>query len=93
MTNFLPYNAKWCTLFRHVERNEIAFTKQGCSAHHLNDNLIEGFDSFDDLTTPLLLAQEGQGYPKEHREEDDPQDVHVRGCCSNVVRDQITQKL
>ncbi len=62
-------------------------------ADHFDDDLIESFHPPDDLTAPLLMAQQGQSYPKEYREENDSQNVHVSSCCSNVVGYEVSEEL
>lgn len=62
-------------------------------AYHFDDDFIERFDAPDDVLTAFVCAQQRQCHPKEHRNKYDAQQVHVCGCCSNVVRNEVPEQL
>ena len=58
--------------------------------YHLDDDFVERLDAPDDVFTALIRAQQRQRHPKEHRNKDDAQHVHLCGCCNYVVRDEVS---
>lgn len=95
-----------CAVFKQICVQNIMTTVQGRCAlttqmgiahrlgpYHFDDDLIERLDAPDDVSTPLIRAQQRQRHPKEHRNEYDAQHVHVCGCCNYVVRDEVSQQL
>ena len=61
--------------------------------YHFDDDFVEGINSPNDVPAPLIIAQHGQGHPKEDRNKNDTQHVHVCGCYNNVVRDEVSEQL
>lgn len=65
-------------------------TAQVFKTYHFDDDFVEGLDAPDDMSTPLIRAQQRQRHSKEHRNEDDAQHVHLCSCCNYVVRDEVS---